>query len=119
MSKRAKKDQAPAAVEFLVQLILHDTVLFPEGGGQPFDIGVLTSSDGDLWEVVDVKRHGGHAVHYVKAGERGVDAALKAFTPGSLVNVALGEAGLSRRLDHVRTVLHTPLRNTDVRYTFP
>ena len=108
VNKRAKKDKAaPVAAESFAQVILHDTVLFPEGGGQPYNIGTLTSADGDLWEVVDVKRHGGHAVHYVRVGERGVDAALKAFTPGSIVGVALGEAGLNRRLDHVR--LATPI----------
>lgn len=104
--QRAKKDKAAlAAVEPLVQVILHDTVLFPEGGGQPHDTGVFTSADGDLWDVVDVKRFGGHAVHYVRVGERGVDAALKAFTPESLVNASLDEAGLDRRLDHVRSPL--------------
>ena len=101
--QRAKKDKATsAAVGPLVQVILHDTILFPEGGGQPHDTGVFTSADGELWDVVDVKRFGGHAIHYVRVGDRGVDAALKAFAPGSLVNVALGEAGLNRRLDHVR-----------------
>ncbi|KAJ3557514.1 hypothetical protein NM688_g1435 [Phlebia brevispora] len=102
VNKRAKKDKtAPAKVESYVQVITHDTVLFPEGGGQPYDIGTLTSADGELWDVVDVKRHGGHAVHYVRVSDRGVDAALKAFTSGSIVNVALGEAGLARRLDHM------------------
>lgn len=100
--KRAKKEKSAAPVEPLIELILHDTVLFPEGGGQPSDIGILTSADGQTWQVQEVKRHGGHAVHYVKVEGRGVDVALEAFTIGSLVGVALGEAGLYRRLDHVR-----------------
>ncbi|PSR75033.1 hypothetical protein PHLCEN_2v9363 [Hermanssonia centrifuga] len=100
-NKRAKKDlKNPTPAEPLVEVILHDTVLFPEGGGQPSDVGIFTSADGRLWNVVEVKRHGGHAVHYVRVGEGGIDAALQAFTVGSLVGIALGEAGLSRRLDH-------------------
>ncbi|KAI0254769.1 hypothetical protein BJV78DRAFT_1152063 [Lactifluus subvellereus] len=44
-------------------------VLFPEGGGQPTDIGTLISEDGFTWDVEFVKRHGGVAVHYVKLAE--------------------------------------------------
>ncbi|KAI0089163.1 Threonyl/alanyl tRNA synthetase [Irpex rosettiformis] len=103
--KRAKKNKAAASTEPLVEVVLHDTVIFPEGGGQPSDIGVLTSSDGQLWDVREAKRTGGHAVHYVKVGERGADAALSAFAVGSTVGVALGEAGYYRRLDHM--CMHT------------
>lgn len=99
--KRAKKDKNAPHVEALVEVILHDTVLFPEGGGQPSDIGILTSSDGQLWEVLEVKRVGGHAVHYVNVGTRTTDDALSAFAVGTAVGVALGEAGLYRRLDNV------------------
>ena len=82
-------------------MILHDTVIFPEGGGQPSDIGILTSSDGQLWDVQEAKRIGGHAVHYIKIGDRTSEAALSAFAVGSTAGVALGEAGYRRRLDHV------------------
>ncbi|KAI0701169.1 alanyl-tRNA synthetase domain-containing protein [Cytidiella melzeri] len=102
--KRAKKDQA-ASTDPLLELILHDTVIFPEGGGQPSDIGVLTSSDGQLWDVKEVKRIGGHAVHYVKVGDRSSEVALTAFAVGSIVGVALGDAGYYRRLDHM--CMHT------------
>lgn len=100
--KRGKKDKS-VPTEPPVEVILHDTVLFPEGGGQPSDIGTLTSSDGHLWDVLEVKRLGGHAVHYVKAGELTTEDALSAFAVGSTVGVALGKAGLDRRLDHVRS----------------
>lgn len=76
-------------------------MLFPEGGGQPSDIGLLTGADGEMWEVTEVKRVGGHAVHYVKVGDKTLEEALKAFKTGEKVGVQLGEAGLSRRLDHV------------------
>ena len=98
--KRAKKDKA-ASTEPLFEVILHDTVIFPEGGGQPSDIGILTSSDGQLWDVQEAKRIGGHAVHYIKIGDRSSEAASSAFAVGSTVGVALGEAGYRRRLDHV------------------
>ena len=98
---KKKKAAAPPAAP-LLEVILHDTVIFPEGGGQPSDVGTLTSADGGLWDVVEAKRQGGHAVHYVRLKpEQNVDDALKAFTPGALTGVALGEAGSRRRLDHV------------------
>jgi misacylated tRNA(Ala) deacylase len=79
---------------------LHDTVLFPEGGGQPTDIGTLTSEDGVSWDIELVKRHGGVAVHYVKLAE-GVSNVPDAFAPEKQVSLALGHAGFQRRLDHV------------------
>ncbi len=100
--KKKKAAQAPSAP--LVEVILHDTIIFPEGGGQPSDVGILTSVDGELWDVVEAKRHGGHAVHYVRLRpEQSVDQALKVFSPGALVGVSLGEEGSKRRLDHVRS----------------
>lgn len=99
--KRARKDKAQAPKDTLLEVILHDTVLFPEGGGQPHDIGVLTTSDGELWDVTDVKRHGGHAVHYVQVKDKNAEVALQSFVTGSSVGVMLGDNGVQRRLDHV------------------
>ncbi len=90
--------------EPLLHVLLHDTVIFPEGGGQPTDTGhIISETDGVIWEVVQAKRHGGHAVHYVKIRD-GVypDTALLAFQPGAKVTVALGNEGYERRYDHVR-----------------
>ncbi|TFY68755.1 hypothetical protein EVJ58_g811 [Rhodofomes roseus] len=103
--KSKKEKAAPAPSEPLIEVILHDTVIFPEGGGQPSDVGLLTSSDGDVWSVVEAKRHGGHAVHYVRSKDQSADAALRAFMPGTRVGVALGDEGWKRRLDH--TCMHT------------
>lgn len=85
-------------------MILHDTVIFPEGGGQPTDIGIITTSDGMVWEVVQAKRHGGHAVHYVRVQVHDVDLAILAFSPGSKVTASLDQAGYDRRYDHVRAI---------------
>lgn len=86
----------------LLEVILQDTVIFPEGGGQPTDTGIITTdTDGTVWEVVQAKRHGGHAVHYVSVKSGDVDAALLAFSPGVRVTVALDQAGSDRRYDHV------------------
>ncbi|KAJ3510621.1 hypothetical protein NLJ89_g4572 [Agrocybe chaxingu] len=93
--------------EPLLHVLLHDTVIFPEGGGQPTDNGIITTSvDGTTWEVVQAKRHGGHAVHYVKVpvGVE-VNAALLAFQPGANVTVSLGQEGYDRRYDHMS--MHT------------
>ena len=43
------------------EVILNDTVLFPEGGGQPYDKGFIGSV-----EVSQVNRHGSEAVHITK-----------------------------------------------------
>lgn len=84
---------------------MHDTVIFPEGGGQPTDTGIITTSDGIVWEVVQAKRHGGHAVHYVRVANQDLDTAMLAFTPGSKVTASLDQAGYDRRYDHVRTMM--------------
>ena len=100
---KKKKGSAPAPTAPLLEVVLHDTIIFPEGGGQPSDVGILTSSDGELWDVIESKRHGGHAVHYVRLKpEQKVDHALQVFSPGALVGVSLGDEGYKRRLDHVR-----------------
>lgn len=98
--------------EPLLHVLLHDTVIFPEGGGQPTDTGhITTEADGVVWDVVQAKRHGGHAVHYVKIREGvNVDTALLAFQTGVRVTVALGDEGYERRYDHVsfeHTYLHS------------
>ncbi|KAI0774088.1 alanyl-tRNA synthetase domain-containing protein [Fomes fomentarius] len=105
--REAKKKKAtPAPTAPLLEVILHDTIIFPEGGGQPSDVGFLTSTDGELWDVIEAKRHGGHPVHYVRLKpEQNVDDALKAFSPGALVGVSLGDEGTKRRLDHM--CIHT------------
>lgn len=86
----------------ILEVILHDTVIFPEGGGQPTDTGLITTSDGKNWTVIQAKRHGGHAVHYVQVpSNEDLESALKVFTPGSTVTAKLGKADFDRRYDHV------------------
>ncbi|EPQ61307.1 ThrRS/AlaRS common domain-containing protein [Gloeophyllum trabeum ATCC 11539] len=94
--KKSASDPGP-----LLEIILHDTVLFPEGGGQPSDVGVLATADGAAWEVVEVRRVGGHAVHYVRCAP----GSATAFGVGEEVRVALGEEGWARRVDHMS--MHT------------
>ncbi|KIM46230.1 hypothetical protein M413DRAFT_23991 [Hebeloma cylindrosporum] len=108
LGKKTKKAVLAPEVpnEPLLHVLLHDTVIFPEGGGQPTDTGNIITSEGALWEVVQAKRHGGHAVHYVKIRDDvGVEAALLALQPGKQVTVSLGERGYERRYDHMS--LHT------------
>ena len=97
-----KKKKAAAAAgnnDPLVEVVLHDTVIFPEGGGQPSDIGKISTQDGRVWDVIEAKRHGGHSVNYVRV--QNIEADIQAFHIGSSVTVALGEDGFKRRLDHV------------------
>ncbi|KII94822.1 hypothetical protein PLICRDRAFT_169542 [Plicaturopsis crispa FD-325 SS-3] len=102
--KKAAAAAPPAApVGPLLEVITHDTVIFPEGGGQPSDIGTITTADGTSFDVVECRRHGGHAVHYVKVKNAEKDALH--FGPGAKVTVALGEEGFTRRQDHM--TMHT------------
>jgi Ser-tRNA(Ala) deacylase AlaX len=88
--------------------------MFPEGGGQPTDAGIIvTNANKVVWEVVQAKRHGGHAVHYVRVQDGNVDNALLAFTSGASVTVALDEAGSDRRYDHVGTLFMVQLVHYD------
>ncbi|KAK7049566.1 hypothetical protein VNI00_005597 [Paramarasmius palmivorus] len=81
---------------------LHDTVLFPEGGGQPTDTGIIVAEGRD-WEVVQVKRHGAQAVHYVVVDQE--DVGLSVFSPGAKVTARLDAQGWDRRYDHMS--MHT------------
>ena len=103
-AKKSKKTVLAPEIpnEPLLQVILHDTIIFPEGGGQPTDTGLITTSDARVWQVVQAKRHGGHAVHYVKV-QTGLDveSALPTFHPGAKVTVSLGKEGYDGRYDHV------------------
>ncbi|KAJ6614288.1 ThrRS/AlaRS common domain-containing protein [Mycena sp. CBHHK59/15] len=89
----------------ILEVILNDTIIFPEGGGQPSDSGIIRTSDGTVWEVLQAKRHGGQAVHYVRVQDRNVDGALAAFAAGAQVKVELDQTGYDRRYDHM--TLHT------------
>ena len=57
-----------------VYAVLADTILYPEGGGQPADHGTLVPGagaappGGALWRVVDVRRVGGETRHYLNGG---------------------------------------------------
>lgn len=107
-TKQAKASAPPTLTKPYVQLVLHDTVLFPEGGGQAHDIGVVTAEDGSVWDVEFVKRHGGVAVHYVNITE-GLEEVPAVFALGKKVRLALGEEGFKRRLDHVSTLRSHPI----------
>ncbi|KAJ3372446.1 hypothetical protein GGF31_001887 [Allomyces arbusculus] len=68
-----KKDKGKPAVveqqEPVLHVVLEDTVLFPEGGGQPADRGTLTLKNGKQVPVIDVQRQGLTAVHMIPAAE--------------------------------------------------
>ncbi|TFY72998.1 hypothetical protein EVG20_g43 [Dentipellis fragilis] len=95
-AKQAKASAPPTLTQPYLQVILHDTVLFPEGGGQPHDIGLLTTEDNHVWDVEFVKRHGGVAVHYLKVTDdsEGVPDTLAV---GKQVHLTLGEAGFPEK----------------------
>ncbi|KAL8559275.1 hypothetical protein ACOMHN_059966 [Nucella lapillus] len=84
------------------EVVLEDTVLFPEGGGQPDDRGTI----GDA-EVIKVERRGATAVHY----------ALGEMTPRSEVSM---KVDWPRRFDHMQqhTAQHLITALADSLYGF-
>lgn len=68
-------------------VILDDTILFPEGGGQPHDKGSINGH-----EVLQVRRDkNGFGVHFLKSSQP--------LTQGSVVSV---EVNWNRRFDHMQ-----------------
>jgi misacylated tRNA(Ala) deacylase len=69
--KATKGKAAPAAASASAaaatyDVVLSDTVLFPEGGGQPTDFGALVLPDGERVKVQFVSRSPGGAIHRVE-----------------------------------------------------
>ena len=50
----------------ILQVTLRDTIIFPEGGGQPLDIGYISVGSGATLEVFEAKHDGGHAMHPIE-----------------------------------------------------
>ncbi|KAI9179095.1 hypothetical protein H9P43_005757 [Blastocladiella emersonii ATCC 22665] len=87
--------EPPAVASALLLVVLEDTVLFPEGGGQPADYGKL-EAQGATFDVVDVQRKGTTAVHTVAVPD---DAAAELLQAGATVQVTVDWA---RRLDNMQ-----------------
>ncbi len=85
--KSKSKDQAVATPKFAVEL--QDTILFPEGGGQPSDQGYIISKDQKKHHVSFIRRDKLRAVHLV-------DEPIEAGSPVKL------ELDWKRRLDHMQ-----------------
>jgi alanyl-tRNA synthetase len=77
-------------------VILDQTLFYPEGGGQPADRGLIRKGS-KAFRVVDVQSAGGVVLHKIAEGE----SAAFAFEirPGDSVE---GEVDMSRRLAHAR-----------------
>lgn len=95
----------------LWDVVLEDTVLFPEGGGQPWDTGVLTLSAAGgaggaerAFAVEGVVRRGLEAVHVVRVpsgcAAAFADLAAPGGGPGREARV---DVDWERRLDHMAT----------------
>lgn len=85
--KKSKQDGVAAQLKYAVEL--HDTILFPEGGGQPSDQGYIIDEDGKSHFVGHVKRDKLRALHLV-------DEPLE---PGTEVTL---QVDWKKRLDHMQ-----------------
>ncbi|KAF8558923.1 hypothetical protein OG21DRAFT_1474738 [Imleria badia] len=104
--RKGKKETASTAPRTpTLEVILHDTIVFPEGGGQPSDTGLIQTANERVWKVPQAWRHGGHAVHYVQVEDAEVD--ILQFAVGTKVLVKLGDADWDRRYDHNRLNIQT------------
>ena len=89
----------------LWEIEVEDTVIFPEGGGQPFDTGLIwldTDSGRRSWKVEGCLRKKLDSVHLVRVPED--EAAIAEELAGQEVEV---EVDWDRRMDHV-TQLQDP-----------
>jgi Ser-tRNA(Ala) deacylase AlaX len=82
-------------------LILDQTIFYPQGGGQPYDIGTISNTNG-LFRVSEVRMKEG-IVHHIGTFEKGT------FTNGETVDLKIDEA---RRRLHAR--LHSAGHLLDV-----
>jgi misacylated tRNA(Ala) deacylase len=83
-------------------VVLDATVLYPGGGGQPSDRGlILRTADGRSWTVVAARRIGGEIVHELEAPEDG-----ELPRAGDLVSVDV-EWARRYALMRTHTALHT------------
>lgn len=97
-----KGTKVPRSEGFVLQVILHDTIIFPEGGGQPSDIGLISLESGATFEVFEARRAGGHAVHSIRFPTIDELQKVQSLLPiGTSIIVSLGDDGYRRRLDHV------------------
>jgi misacylated tRNA(Ala) deacylase len=55
-------------------VLLDRTVLYPGGGGQPADAGLLSASDGRRWEIASAKKRGDDVWHVLASAEIGAPA---------------------------------------------
>ncbi|CCH42338.1 Alanyl-tRNA synthetase [Wickerhamomyces ciferrii] len=86
-SKSKSVDQEPQTTKYAVEL--EDTILFPEGGGQPSDKGTIVTSNDKEYGVSYIRRDQLRAVHLVD----------EPIEVGTKVNLKLD---WKRRLDHMQ-----------------
>lgn len=85
-NKNSKKQSDPKDLKYAIQLA--DTIIFPEGGGQPSDTGIIENGQ-DKWTVDEVIRDKLTALHLTSAP----------ITPGIQVDLQVDWA---RRFDHMQ-----------------
>ena len=101
------KRKVPRSESFVLQVILRDTIIFLEGGGQPSDIEHISTGS----EVLEARRVGGHAVDSIRFPT--IDELQKArslLSAGTNVIVSLEDDGYRRRLDHVNILTDSSSR---------
>lgn len=85
-NNKKQTDSTPAAVQYAIEL--EDTILFPEGGGQPYDTGVI-ESESEKHHVEEVVRDKLTALHLTRTP----------ISPGTSVGLSVDWA---RRFDHMQ-----------------
>jgi alanyl-tRNA synthetase len=85
-----------------VEIVLQDTVLFPEGGGQPHDVGeiALLPAKSPKFKVVNVQRRQNTCVHFIEFGTKEEQEKFLSEQPLKVGDQVEVEVDWARRLDH-------------------
>lgn len=78
--------------QYLIEL--DETIFFPEGGGQPCDLGSISG-----FQVVDVKEKGDKIFHIIKINDSDMDASENKLSPGLEVELKID---WERRFDNMQ-----------------
>ncbi|KAG0605519.1 hypothetical protein M758_9G065400 [Ceratodon purpureus] len=96
-----------------VAVVLDQTILYPQGGGQPFDTGFIEALDGPIkFRVTDVRAKSGVVYHYGNYDEN-TQTKVASYKPGDGVKIVVDgtRRTLNSRLHSAGHLLDACMRN--------
>jgi len=80
----------------LIHKAIISALIFPEGRAQPTYTGLITTTDGKQWKVLQRKRPAGCAVHYASVKSTTADVTLTFFEAGATMVAGLSAKDFER-----------------------